>query len=106
MHRQDRLSSWCPGMLLGTSHYSHPLLPWVLSGPGKLGCSSRSASDLCSHGLLLTWPAAPRAGAYYGTTFPHLMLMTYPMYRPPKSADAYVPRVFGFKLHPTAYGNR
>lgn len=26
--------------------------------------------------------------------------------RPPKSAEQYVPRVFGFKLHPTAYGNR
>jgi len=45
-------------------------------------------------------------GAYFGTTFPHLLLMTYPMYRPPKSSDVYVPRVFGFKLHPTAYGNR
>lgn len=45
-------------------------------------------------------------GAYYGTTFPHLLLMTYPMYRPPKSLETYVPRVFGFKLHPSAYGNR
>ena len=45
-------------------------------------------------------------GAYFGTTFPHLLLMTYPMYRPPKSTDTYVPRVFGFKLHPSAYLNR
>lgn len=45
-------------------------------------------------------------GAYFGTTFPHLMLMTYPTYRPPKNVEKYVPRVFGFKLHPTAYGNR
>jgi hypothetical protein len=45
-------------------------------------------------------------GAYFGTTFPHLLLMTYPMYRPPKSTDTYVPRVFGFKLHPSAYHNR
>lgn len=45
-------------------------------------------------------------GAYFGTTFPHLMLMTYPMYRPPKTVNAYVPRVFGFKLHPSAFGNR
>ncbi len=43
-------------------------------------------------------------GAYFGTTFPHLLLMTYPMYRPPKATNAYVPKVFGFKLHPTAYG--
>ncbi len=26
--------------------------------------------------------------------------------RPPKSVEQYVPRIFGFKLHPTAYGNR
>ncbi len=45
-------------------------------------------------------------GAYFGTTFPHLLLMSYPMYRPPKSSDVYVPRVFGFKLHPSAYGER
>lgn len=45
-------------------------------------------------------------GAYFGTTFPHLMLMTYPSYRPPKSVEAFVPRVFGFRLHPSAYGNR
>lgn len=44
-------------------------------------------------------------GAYFGTTFPHLMLMTYPVYRPPKSNEKYVPRVFGFKLHPSAITN-
>ena len=43
-------------------------------------------------------------GAYFGTTFPHLLLMTYPSLRPPRAADAYVPRVFGFKLHPSALG--
>jgi len=44
-------------------------------------------------------------GAFFGSTFPHLLLMTYPMYRPPRSADAYTPRVFGFKLHPSAYSS-
>jgi len=44
-------------------------------------------------------------GAFFGSTFPHLLLMTFPAYRPPKSREAYVPRIFGFKLHPTAYGN-
>ena len=43
-------------------------------------------------------------GAYFGTTFPHLLLMTYPSLRPPQVTDPYVPRVFGFKLHPTALG--
>ncbi|KAK9800347.1 hypothetical protein WJX73_007306 [Symbiochloris irregularis] len=40
-------------------------------------------------------------GAYFGTTFPHLLLMTYPAMRPARHRESYVPRVFGFKLHPT-----
>ncbi|OAY80749.1 putative casein kinase II subunit beta-4 [Ananas comosus] len=38
-------------------------------------------------------------GAYIGTTFPHLYLMTYPSAKPAKAVQKYVPRVFGFKLH-------
>lgn len=41
-------------------------------------------------------------GAYFGTTFPHLLLMTYPALRPPRPTETYVPRVFGFKLHASA----
>eukprot|EP00257_Ricinus_communis_P015730 XP_015573699.1 casein kinase II subunit beta-1 isoform X8 [Ricinus communis] len=38
-------------------------------------------------------------GAYFGTTFPHLFLMTYGHLKPQKPSQSYVPRVFGFKLH-------
>ncbi|GMJ15083.1 casein kinase II beta chain 2 [Hibiscus trionum] len=38
-------------------------------------------------------------GAYFGTTFPHLFLMTYAQLKPQKATQSYVPRVFGFKLH-------
>ncbi|XP_057511211.1 putative casein kinase II subunit beta-4 isoform X2 [Actinidia eriantha] len=38
-------------------------------------------------------------GAYFGTTFPHLFLMTYGHLRPQKAIHNYVPRVFGFKLN-------
>ncbi|KAL3624534.1 casein kinase 2 regulatory subunit [Castilleja foliolosa] len=38
-------------------------------------------------------------GAYFGTTFPHLFLMTYGHLKPQKPAHSYVPKVFGFKLH-------
>lgn len=37
-------------------------------------------------------------GAYFGTTFPHLFLMTYNQ-KLQKPSLQYVPRVFGFKLH-------
>ncbi|KAL2514040.1 Casein kinase II subunit beta [Forsythia ovata] len=38
-------------------------------------------------------------GAYFGTTFPHLFLMTYGHLKPQKPTQSFVPRVFGFKLH-------
>ncbi|XP_022863140.1 casein kinase II subunit beta-2 [Olea europaea var. sylvestris] len=38
-------------------------------------------------------------GAYFGTTFPHLFLMTYGHLKPQKPSQSYTQRVFGFKLH-------
>jgi casein kinase II subunit beta len=38
-------------------------------------------------------------GSYFGTTFPHLFLMSYGHLKPQKLTQSYVPRVFGFKLH-------
>ncbi|KAK4802520.1 hypothetical protein SAY86_000723 [Trapa natans] len=38
-------------------------------------------------------------GAYFGTTFPHLFLMTYGHLKPLNTSQNYVPRVFGFKIH-------
>ncbi|KAL5569700.1 hypothetical protein UlMin_026275 [Ulmus minor] len=37
-------------------------------------------------------------GAYFGTTFPHLFLMTYEHLKPQKASQSYVPTVFGFKV--------
>lgn len=42
-------------------------------------------------------------GAYFGTTFPHLFFLTFPELKPSKSTDGYTPRVFGFRIHKTAY---
>ena len=40
-------------------------------------------------------------GAYFGTTFAHLLLMSYPALRPSsrRPSPEYIPRVFGFKVH-------
>lgn len=37
-------------------------------------------------------------GAYFGTTFPHLYLMTFPQCVPEPPPEPYVPRVFGFRI--------
>jgi len=38
-------------------------------------------------------------GAYFGTTFPHLLLQTYPELIPPPPKYSYTPRIYGFKIH-------
>lgn len=37
-------------------------------------------------------------GAYFGTTFPHLFLLAHPELIPPKLQQAYVPRIYGFRI--------
>ena len=53
------------------------------------------------HGLF--FPKSTRQanvdGAYFGTTFPHLFLMTHPDLIPSKPLQQYRPRVYGFKIH-------
>mmetsp|Transcript_24707 Transcript_24707/g.57580 ORF Transcript_24707/g.57580 Transcript_24707/m.57580 type:complete len:176 (-) Transcript_24707:83-610(-) len=53
------------------------------------------------HGLF--FPKSTRQanidGAYFGTTFPHLYLMTHPDMVPTKPTQQYIPRVYGFKIH-------
>lgn len=43
-------------------------------------------------------------GAFFGTTFPHLLCMVYPevMPKPIKASREYTPRVFGFRIHRNA----
>lgn len=53
------------------------------------------------HGLF--FPKSTRQanvdGAYFGTTFPHLYLMTHPDMIPAKPTQEYTPRVYGFKIN-------
>lgn len=45
-------------------------------------------------------------GAYFGTTFPHMLFAVHPEYRPADEVLRYVPRIYGFKLHKTAYAEQ
>mmetsp|Transcript_10383 Transcript_10383/g.19675 ORF Transcript_10383/g.19675 Transcript_10383/m.19675 type:complete len:243 (-) Transcript_10383:327-1055(-) len=42
-------------------------------------------------------------GAFFGTTFPHLFFLTFPELKVAKSEEVYVPRVFGYRVHDSAY---
>lgn len=38
-------------------------------------------------------------GAYFGCSFPHILLKTYPHLVPKEKTAEYVPRIFGFRLY-------
>lgn len=42
-------------------------------------------------------------GASFGRSFPHMLFMVFSEYRPSKSTEKYIPRLHGFKIHPSAY---
>ncbi|KAF2360980.1 Casein kinase II regulatory subunit [Trinorchestia longiramus] len=42
-------------------------------------------------------------GSYFGTGFPHMFFMIFPERRPEKPEKEFIPRLYGFKIHPSAY---
>lgn len=37
-------------------------------------------------------------GAYFGTSFPHMFLQTYPEFVPQQGSPPYIPRIYGFRI--------
>ncbi|XP_034109004.1 casein kinase II subunit beta' isoform X2 [Drosophila nasuta] len=42
-------------------------------------------------------------GAFFGTGFPHMLLMVRPDLRPKRAKQKFVPRLYGFKIHQLAH---
>ncbi|KJE90881.1 Csnk2b protein [Capsaspora owczarzaki ATCC 30864] len=45
-------------------------------------------------------------GSYFGRTFPHMLFTVHPELRPQRNPPKYIPTIYGFKIHPTAYDVR
>eukprot|EP00934_Nitzschia_sp_Nitz4_P007328 Nitzschia sp. Nitz4//scaffold8_size234185//108470//110063//NITZ4_001260-RA/size234185-snap-gene-0.43-mRNA-1//-1//CDS//3329559815//7318//frame0 len=76
-----------------------PVLPVGLSDMPR----NYTVNVFCPRCYGLFYPKSTRQanidGAYFGTTFPHLYLMTHPDLIPSRPTQTYVPRVYGFRVH-------
>ncbi|KAG9299230.1 hypothetical protein G9A89_013878 [Geosiphon pyriformis] len=92
----------CPRVLC----HNQPLLPVGLSDQPY----TKSVKLYCPRCEDIYNPKATRHanidGAYYGSTFPHMLFQVYPHLLPPKNHERYVPRIFGFKIHDIAKQHR
>lgn len=92
----------CPRVLC----HNQPLLPVGLSDQPY----TKSVKLYCPRCEDIYNPKSTRHssidGAYYGSTFPHMLFQVYPHLLPPKTNERYVPRIFGFKIHEIAKQHR
>ncbi|KAL1920893.1 uncharacterized protein VTP21DRAFT_11528 [Calcarisporiella thermophila] len=92
----------CPRVLC----YNQPLLPVGLSDIPY----GKSVKLYCPRCEDVYNPKSSRHstidGAYFGTSFPHMLFQIYPNLVPSKTSERYVPRIFGFKIHEIAKQHR
>ncbi|CAM9450992.1 unnamed protein product [Chrysoparadoxa australica] len=80
--------------------HGQPVLPVGLKdGPSTEG--AKLFCPKCRDIYSIPRPSAgePLDGAYFGTTFPHLFLMSFSHLLPDPPRDMYHPRIFGFKIN-------
>ncbi|CZS90510.1 related to Ckb-2 casein kinase II subunit beta-2 [Rhynchosporium graminicola] len=81
---------------------SHPLLPMGQSDNPNV----KAVKLYCAKCEDIYNPKSSRHsvidGAYFGTSFHNIIFQVYPALIPPKSADRYIPRIYGFRVHAPA----
>merc|ERR1712176_616272 len=79
--------------------YGFPVLP---VGQSDIPCTN-TLKIYCSKCEDIHNPPSNRhgciGGAYFGTTFAHLFLLTFPELKESAPTQQYIPRIFGFKVH-------
>ncbi|KAL3815309.1 hypothetical protein ACHAXA_006811 [Cyclostephanos tholiformis] len=79
--------------------HGQPVLPVGLSDMPR----NYTVNVFCPRCRGLFFPKSTRQanidGAYFGTTFPHLYLMTHPEMIPARPSQQYIPRVYGFRIN-------
>eukprot|EP01006_Ploeotia_vitrea_P041195 TRINITY_DN66494_c4_g1_i1.p1 TRINITY_DN66494_c4_g1~~TRINITY_DN66494_c4_g1_i1.p1 ORF type:complete len:165 (+),score=6.01 TRINITY_DN66494_c4_g1_i1:109-603(+) len=88
----------CPRVLCS----GHPALPMGQSDILR----EASVKIYCGQCSDIYFPRSSRHknldGAFWGTTFPHLFLLTYQEYVVPHTKFTYVPKIYGFRVHKSA----
>jgi casein kinase II subunit beta len=81
---------------------AHPLLPMGLEDQAN----RKSVKLYCAKCEDIYNPKSSRHaaidGAYFGSSFHNILFQVYPALVPVKSKARYIPRIFGFKVHPAA----
>merc|ERR1711977_4648 len=81
---------------------SHPLLPMGQSDNPNV----KAVKLYCAKCEDIYNPKSSRHsaidGAYFGTSFHNIIFQVYPALIPAKSADRYIPRIYGFRVHAPA----
>ncbi|KAG1440706.1 hypothetical protein G6F56_011807 [Rhizopus delemar] len=92
----------CPRVLCSLQ----PLLPVGLSDVAY----SKTTKLYCARCEDIYNPKSSRHasidGAYFGTSFPHMLFQAHASYMPQKTTERYEPRIFGFKVHSIAEEHR
>lgn len=102
MLKKYRLAEFgrCPRMLCR----DQPVVPVGIADVPKRAPVKLYCPRCCEVYSYTTGPHGeePLDGAFFGTSFAHLFIMSFDRWMPEASREVYTPRIFGFKIHGSA----